>query len=53
MTYQRGCASLCLVVRDVLDMERDDSFNLALQHSFCSSAKILRCDIHKDLLMIP
>lgn len=39
MAYQRGCASLCLAVRDVLDVERDDSFNLALQHSFCSSAE--------------
>lgn len=39
MAYQRGCASLCLAVRDVLDVESDDSFNLALQHSFRSSAE--------------
>jgi len=39
MTYQRGCASLCLAVRDVLDVERDNSFNLALQYSFCSPTK--------------
>lgn len=38
-TYQRGCASLCLAARDVLDVERDDRFNLALEYRLCGPAK--------------
>lgn len=41
-TYQRGCASVGLAVGDVLNVERDDCFDLALQHRFCGSAETER-----------